>query len=132
MLDLDTLRNPGLQDTGVVAIGDMNLAMILAIRARWLERCLDGLDKSYRLHRWLGVTAFAVPKIHWAMANGPCWLIDLGLRERAPLTVDRREAPPSRVKIATCIPVEALTVPRKLSRTSPPVLSARIGVGIAR
>ncbi|MCZ7560565.1 MAG: ferric reductase-like transmembrane domain-containing protein [Burkholderiaceae bacterium] len=36
----------------------------LALRPKWLELHLDGLDKMYRLHKWLGVTALAVSVVH--------------------------------------------------------------------
>ncbi len=31
----------------------------------WLERHLDGLDKMYRLHKWLGIGALVVGTVHW-------------------------------------------------------------------
>ena len=47
-------RNVFVQYTGVLALGVMSLAMVLAVRPRWPEHYLDGLDKMYRLHKWLG------------------------------------------------------------------------------
>ncbi|WP_238138414.1 MULTISPECIES: ferric reductase-like transmembrane domain-containing protein [Glaesserella] len=45
------------QYSGIVAFGAMSLCMLLATRPRWLENTLNGLDKGYRLHKWLGITA---------------------------------------------------------------------------
>ena len=49
-------RTVFMQYSGVIAIGAMSLAMLLALRPTWLEPQLDGLDKMYRLHKWLGIT----------------------------------------------------------------------------
>ena len=43
------------QLSGILAIGIMSFATLLSIRPRWLEPTFDGLDKMYRLHKWLGV-----------------------------------------------------------------------------
>ena len=42
--------------TGILGIGAMSVAMVLAIRSVRIESVLGGLDKSYRLHKWLGIT----------------------------------------------------------------------------
>jgi predicted ferric reductase len=54
-----------IQFTGVIATGAMSVAMLLAIRPTWLEPHLYGLDKMYRLHKWLGITALVAAVIHW-------------------------------------------------------------------
>src|SRR3546814_16122619 len=51
------LRGGMVQLTGVVAIGCMGLAMVLALRPLWPQAWLGGLDKMYRLHKWLGIAA---------------------------------------------------------------------------
>lgn len=56
--------------------------MILAMRPRWPERWMGGLDKMYRLHKWLGVTALVVVILHWLWAKGPKWAVGWGLLER--------------------------------------------------
>jgi predicted ferric reductase len=71
-----------IQMSGVLAIGLMSVAMILAVRPVILENCLDGLDKMYRLHKWLGIGALVLALVHWLLAEAPKWLIDLGLLER--------------------------------------------------
>lgn len=70
------LRAAMLQLTGVVAIACMSVAMLLALRPRWPERWLGGLDKMYRLHKWLGIAALAAGVLHWLWAQGPRWAVD--------------------------------------------------------
>ncbi|MCU0894856.1 MAG: ferric reductase-like transmembrane domain-containing protein [Rhodospirillales bacterium] len=76
------LRGSMVQATGVLAMGCMSLAMILALRPRWPERRLGGLDKMYRLHKWLGIGALVLASVHWLWAKGPKWAVDLGWLER--------------------------------------------------
>jgi len=76
------LRSQMMQWTGVIAMGAMSVAMILALRPRWPERWLGGLDKMYRLHKWLGIGALVVSVIHWLWAQGPKWAVGWGLLER--------------------------------------------------
>lgn len=66
------------QYTGVIGMGLMSAAMLLATRPRWLERPLHGLDKMYRLHKWLGVTGLAFAVIHWGWAQWPKWMVGWG------------------------------------------------------
>ncbi|GMG84503.1 ferric reductase-like transmembrane domain-containing protein [Paralimibaculum aggregatum] len=73
------LRNLALQYSGVLAIGSMSLAMILAVRSPRVNRWLNGLDKSYRLHKWLGIAALVAAVFHWITANGPKWAVSWGL-----------------------------------------------------
>ena len=76
------VRNLLVQYSGVLSIGAMSVAMILATRARWVDRWLDGLDKSYRLHKWLGICALVTSVIHWLATQGPKWMVGLGLMDR--------------------------------------------------
>lgn len=80
-------RAPLMQLTGVLAIGSMSIAMMLAVRPRWPERWLGGLDKMYRMHKWLGISALSLAILHWFLSNAPKWASQLGLiepRQRAP------------------------------------------------
>ena len=72
------LRHGLLQYTGILAIGTMSAAMILATRPTVLEPHFGGLDKMYRLHKWLGIAALVAAVAHWACASGPKWLVGLG------------------------------------------------------
>lgn len=76
------VRAQMMQYTGVLAIGAMSVAMILALRPRWPERWFGGLDKMYRLHKWLGISALVVSVIHWLWAQGTKWAVGWGLLER--------------------------------------------------
>ena len=66
-----------LQYSGVIGIGLMSFAMLLALRPKCLEPYLDGLDKMYRLHKWLGVGALVIAVIHWWWAQGTKWMVGL-------------------------------------------------------
>jgi len=76
------VRGRMVQYTGVIAITAMSVAMMLALRPRWPERWMGGLDKMYRLHKWLGITALIVAITHWLWAKGPQWAVGWGLLER--------------------------------------------------
>ncbi|MFA7415356.1 MAG: ferric reductase-like transmembrane domain-containing protein [Rhizobium sp.] len=76
------LRAAMLQYSGVLAIGAMSMAMILALRPGWPETWLDGLDKMYRMHKWLGISALVLSVAHWLWFEAPGWAIDLGLITR--------------------------------------------------
>lgn len=71
-----------MQYSGVIGIGLMSAAMLLALRPKWLEPHLDGLDKMYRLHKWLGITALGVAVIHWWWAQGTKWMVGWGWLEK--------------------------------------------------
>lgn len=71
-----------MQYSGVIGIGLMSVAMLLALRPKWLEPHLDGLDKMYRLHKWLGVTALAITVIHWWWGKGTKWMVGWGWLEK--------------------------------------------------
>lgn len=77
-------RNLWMQLSGVLALGVMSVALLLALRPVRLEPWLGGLDKMYRLHKWLGMAALALSTSHWLMAQGPKWLTGLGLMTRGP------------------------------------------------
>lgn len=72
------LRSTTIQFTGILAMGCMSLAMILATRPRWPERWLGGLDKMYRLHKWLGIGGLVLAIAHWLWAQGLKWAIGFG------------------------------------------------------
>ncbi|MBR0854052.1 ferredoxin reductase family protein [Bradyrhizobium liaoningense] len=76
------LRGAMMQLSGILAIGCMSVGMILALRPRWPESWLGGLDKMYRLHKWLGITALVVAIVDWLWAKGPRWAVGWGLLER--------------------------------------------------
>ena len=75
-------RTVFVQFTGVLAIGMMSVAMVLALRLRWIEQRLRGLDKVYRLHKWLGIGALVVAVLHWWWAQGTKWMVGWGWLEK--------------------------------------------------
>jgi predicted ferric reductase len=76
------LRSAFIYYSGIMAIGVMSVAMILAVRPVIFEPYLGGLDKMYRLHKWLGITGLLFAIIHWLWMQGPKWLVSLGWIER--------------------------------------------------
>ena len=76
------LRNAVVNGTGVVAIGVMGVALVLAMRPVLPEPVLGGLDKMYRLHKWLGITGLVMAVLHWAATQAPGWLVALGWLQR--------------------------------------------------
>jgi predicted ferric reductase len=71
-----------IQYSGAIAMAVMSLAMVLAVRSSWLEARLNGLDKMYRLHKWLGITALVTAVLHWWFAQGTKWMVGWGWLER--------------------------------------------------
>ncbi len=68
--------------TGIVTITVMAFAMVLALRPKFLSQYLGGLDKTYRLHKWLGITALIFSLAHYLWIKAPHWLIDAGLMSK--------------------------------------------------
>ncbi len=66
------------QYSGLVAMGAMSLCMVIAVRPRWLERFTNGLDKGYRLHKWLGITALTATITHFIFTKGKKWMVGWG------------------------------------------------------
>lgn len=73
-----------IQYSGVIGIGVMSIAMLLALRPHRLEPAFHGLDKIYRLHKWLGITALVVAVVHWWWAQGTKWMVGWGWLTRPP------------------------------------------------
>ena len=79
-------REVFMQYSGIIAMSAMSLCMILATRPAWIENRLHGLDKMYRLHKWLGITALCVAILHWWWAQGSKWMVGWGWIERGAKT----------------------------------------------
>ena len=69
-------RNQLILLTGVSAWALMSLIMVLAVRPAWLEKPLDGLDKSYRLHKWAGIGAIVLALLHYGLQLSRSLLAD--------------------------------------------------------
>lgn len=72
------LRSSLINYTGIVGIGVMSVAMILATRPVIFEPYLGGLDKMYRLHKWLGISGLVMSIAHWLCTQAPKWFVSLG------------------------------------------------------
>lgn len=76
------LRGSLVNYSGILAMGAMSLGMLLVIRWGAVESLLGGLDKNYRLHKWLGISALVLSIVHWLWAKGPKWMVGWGWLER--------------------------------------------------
>lgn len=68
-LGLTTYAAYGMETAIGIAVGSasviaMSEALILAARPRFLEPLLGGLDRMYRAHKWLGISAFVLMILH--------------------------------------------------------------------
>jgi predicted ferric reductase len=72
------------QYTGAMGLAMMSLALVLATRPKWLERPLHGLDKMYRLHKWLGITGLVFMLAHWWWTPGEQLRLRRGWAETTP------------------------------------------------
>src|SRR3990167_5754808 len=73
-----SLRAVLVQYTGIIAMAAMSVAMMLAVRPRRAEPLLGGLDKMYRVHKWLGISALVFGSLHWVWAKGNKWAVGWG------------------------------------------------------
>lgn len=71
-------RKVFMQYSGIISMGVMSACMILATRPKFLEAPLGGLDKMYRLHKWLGITALCASISHWWFGQGTKWMAQWG------------------------------------------------------
>lgn len=77
-----SIRGLLVQLTGILAIAFMAIAILLAARPVQVETTLGGLDKFYRLHKWLGIAAVIMAVLHWLARKGSGWLVELSLVEQ--------------------------------------------------
>ena len=56
---------------GVQLMTVMSMSMLLAVRPRWLEQAMGGLDKLYALHKRLGIAAGVLLGVHWLIELSP-------------------------------------------------------------
>lgn len=78
MMNYFSIRTLVNQYTGVISIGAMSLSMLLATRMSFIEKMLGGLDKNYRLHKWLGIIALVSALTHFWFTKGTKWMIGWG------------------------------------------------------
>ena len=63
---------------GGLALGWMGFSMLLALRPAWLERRLGGLDKLFKVHKWVGITSVLLVVAHWLLILSPRTLASWG------------------------------------------------------
>ncbi|WED24861.1 hypothetical protein L3Q72_18475 [Vibrio sp. JC009] len=68
--------------TGLLGLGYMGLAVLLAARFSWVEEKVRGLDKGYKLHKDLGIGATVSLFLHWAIIKGGQALVESGVIAR--------------------------------------------------
>lgn len=68
--------------TGFIGFACMTVSVILALRLKWVEDKLHGLDKGYALHKHMGIGALVALVLHWVIIESPKWLIALELLAR--------------------------------------------------
>ncbi|WP_017220852.1 ferredoxin reductase family protein [Moritella dasanensis] len=73
------LRKTIIYGSGIIAIIAMSFGTLLAIRQFFSDSFLDGLDKRYKLHKWLGIAGFVAAVTHWLFIKAPKWLVDLDI-----------------------------------------------------
>jgi predicted ferric reductase len=56
--------------TGILSIAMMSFSMMLSVRPKSWEPYLGGLDKMYRLHKWLGISGIVLGLIHQQTKQG--------------------------------------------------------------
>lgn len=79
--------NPGFWDwrraivilSGILALCWMSAGMLLAARPGWLEQRFGGLDKLYRLHKYIGIGSGVLVFSHWMSEWLPKKLAKAGL-----------------------------------------------------
>jgi predicted ferric reductase len=76
--DFWTVRSLMVPLTGILAVTFMAVAVLLAARPVQVEAALGGLDKFYRLHKWLGIAVVSMAVLHWLVEKAPKWLVELG------------------------------------------------------
>lgn len=72
------LRKSLLYYAGIIAMAMMSVGMVLSLRLSWVEDLTGGLDRSYRLHKWLGVTGVIFALLHWLIKVEPKSLVRQG------------------------------------------------------
>lgn len=81
-LNYFSFRRAYVQYTGIISIALFTIAIMLALRPYLLEKPLGGLDKMYRLHKWLGIGGLVFATLHWWLAQGTKWMVAWGWLER--------------------------------------------------
>lgn len=68
--------------TGMLSMGYIASAALLATRFTWVESIVHGLDKGYALHKQLGIGATVTLISHWLIIQSGPWLVQAGVLAR--------------------------------------------------
>ncbi|WP_394243024.1 ferredoxin reductase family protein [Vibrio astriarenae] len=77
-----TWRHQLIMLSGLLALGYMSIAVLLSLRLRWVETWTLGLDKSYQIHKQLGIGATVALIFHWLFVEGAKWLVQADIIAR--------------------------------------------------
>lgn len=77
--DVFEWRSAMIQYSGILSLMLMSITMILAMRLPMVENWLNGMDKAYRVHKWLGIGGVALGVTHWLWYQIPKWLVMSGV-----------------------------------------------------
>ncbi len=75
-------RSALIQYSGVISLTLMSVAMVLALRLPIIEQWVNGMDKAYRMHKWLGISAVSLGVVHWLLYQVPKWLVESGVLDK--------------------------------------------------
>ncbi|HDM8215316.1 TPA: ferric reductase-like transmembrane domain-containing protein, partial [Vibrio harveyi] len=75
-------RSAMIQYSGILSLMLMSVSMVLAMRLPVVENWLHGMDKAYRVHKWLGISGVALGIVHWLWYQVPKWLVMSGVLAR--------------------------------------------------
>ncbi|MEZ9420445.1 ferric reductase-like transmembrane domain-containing protein [Vibrio breoganii] len=71
-------RSAMIQYSGILSLMLMSITMVLAMRLSFIENWFNGMDKAYRIHKWVGIGAVSLGIVHWMWYQIPKWLVMSG------------------------------------------------------
>ena len=77
--DVFEWRSAMIQYSGILSLMLMSITMVLAMRLPMVENWLKGMDKAYRVHKWLGIGGVALGVTHWLWYQIPKSLVTFGI-----------------------------------------------------
>lgn len=72
------IRSYLINHSGIISMVLMSLCVILSVKHWPFERWLGGLDKQYRLHKYLGISAVITALFHWLAFLSDDFAMDMG------------------------------------------------------
>ncbi len=80
--DVFEWRSAMIQYSGILSLMLMSITMVLAMRLPMVENWLKGMDKAYRVHKWLGIGGVAMGVTHWLWYQIPKSLVTSGVLDK--------------------------------------------------